>query len=57
MITIQAKTGDNFSGDGMRNLYKKRQEDNKFDDYFAEVDKQTAAKQADKYLKIGVKIS
>jgi hypothetical protein len=38
MLTIQAKTGDNFN-DGMRNLYKKRQEDNKFDDYFAEVDK------------------
>lgn len=38
MITIQAKTGEDFKNEeGMRNLYKKRQADSKFDDYFAEV--------------------
>ncbi len=38
MITIQAKTGEDFKNDeGMRNLYKKRQADSKFDDYFAEI--------------------
>lgn len=41
----------------MRNLYKKRQVDSKFDDYFAEVAQQTAQKQADKQQKIGAKIS
>ncbi len=55
---MQAKTGEDFKQDeGMRNLYKKRQADSKFDDYFAEVAQQAAQKQADKQEKIGAKIS
>jgi len=58
MLTLQAKTGEDFKQDeGMRNLYKKRQADSKFDDYFAEVAQQAAQKQADKQEKIGAKIS
>ncbi len=41
----------------MRNLYKKRQADSKFEDYFANVEGEVAAKQAAKQEKIDLKMS
>jgi hypothetical protein len=41
----------------MRELFKKRQEDNKFDDYFAPVEEKVVAKQAEKQEKIEAKLS